>query len=137
MQPFTCIMGKAKQKEDTPLYGVSLQVEAMMQEIVAFVKRKGRYEKVDEAAMMILAAQLDVFFKASRAVSAEGVMVWNDNETRLVPNPKISVMNQAEAYCLKIMKEYGLTAMSRKNLGAVAESIGQSPLEKFMLGGTK
>lgn len=128
-------MAKAKRKEDgAPLYGVSLQVEAMMQEIVAFIKRKGRYEKVDEAAMMILAAQLDVFFKTSRAVSAEGVMVWNSNETVLVPNPKIAVMNQAEVCCLKIMKEYGLTAMSRKGLGVVTESIGQSPLERFMAG---
>ena len=125
-------MGKAKRQEGAPLYGVSLQVEAMMQEIVAFVKGKGRYEKVDETAMMMLAAQLDVFYKAARAVSAEGVMVWNGNETVLIPNPKIAIMNQAEACCLKIMKEYGLTAMSRKSLGTMSENIGTSPLEKFM-----
>lgn len=132
MPIFTCTMGKTKREGSTPLYGVSLQVEAMMQDIVAFVKGKGRYEKVDEAAMMMLAAQLDVFYKASRAVSAEGVMVWNGNETVLIPNPKIAIMNQAEACCLKIMKEYGLTAMSRKSLGAMSESIGASPLERFM-----
>lgn len=127
----TCTMGKDKQ-EPSHIYGVSLQVEALMQDIVAFIKRNNRYEKVDEAAMMMLAAQLDVFFKASKAVSAEGVMVWNDNETKLIPNPKIAVMNQAEVCCLKVMKEYGLTAMSRKGLGAMAESAGLSPLEKFM-----
>ncbi len=132
MPTYTCTMGKAKRQEGAPLYGVSLQVEAMMQEIVAFVKGKGRYEKVDETAMMMLAAQLDVFYKAARAVSAEGVMVWNGNETVLIPNPKIAIMNQAEACCLKIMKEYGLTAMSRKSLGAMSENIGTSPLEKFM-----
>lgn len=124
-------MSKTKQKE-SPVYGVSLHVETLMQDIVSFVKKKGRYEKVDEAAMMMLAAQLDVFYKASKAVSAEGVMVWNDNETKLLPNPKIAVMNQAEACCLKIMKDYGLTAMSRKNLGAMTEDIGSSPLEKFL-----
>ncbi len=134
MPTYTCTMAKDKQKDGAPLYGVSLQAEAMMQEIVAFVKRNGRYEKVDEAAMMILAAQLDVFCKASRAVAAEGVMVWNSNETVLIPNPKIAVMNQAEACCLKIMKEYGLTALSRKNLGAMTESLDRSPLEKFMSG---
>ena len=121
MPTYTCTMGKAKRQEGAPLYGVSLQVEAM-----------GRYEKVDETAMMMLAAQLDVFYKAARAVSAEGVMVWNGNETVLIPNPKIAIMNQAEACCLKIMKEYGLTAMSRKSLGAMSENIGTSPLEKFM-----
>lgn len=128
-------MAKTDSKGNASLYGVSLQVEGMMQEILSLVKRGGRYEKADEAAMMMLAVQLDVFYRMSRAVQAEGVMVWNSDETVLIPNPKIAVMNQAEACCLKIMKEYGLTAMSRKSLGVAQGDGAASPLERFMSGG--
>lgn len=43
-------------------------------------------------------------------------------------------MNQAETYALKIMKEYGLTALARKNLGKMDAAAEESPLEKFISG---
>jgi P27 family predicted phage terminase small subunit len=123
-----------KKKEPAPIYGVSLQVEAAMMEIVAYLKKNKKYEKVDEAAMHILATQLDVFHRLAKEVKAEGPMVWNKNETKLITNPKLFPMNQAETYALKIMKEYGLTALARKNLGKMDAAAEESPLEKFISG---
>lgn len=123
-----------KKTAPAPIYGVSLQVEALMMEIVAYLKKNKKYEKVDEAAMNILATQLDVFFRLSREVKAEGPVIFNQKETKLIVNPKIFPMNQAEAYALKIMKEYGLTALARKNLGKMNAASEESPLEKFISG---
>lgn len=125
---------KEKKTAPAPIYGVSLQVEELMMEIVAYLKKNKKYEKVDEAAMNILATQLDVFFRLSREVKAEGPVIFNQKETKLIVNPKVFPMNQAETYALKIMKEYGLTALARKNLGKMDAAAEESPLEKFISG---
>lgn len=141
MRKYTYIKEDMKEKKTSkkktapaPIYGVSLQVEALMMEIVAYLKKNKKYEKVDEAAMNILATQLDVFFRLSREVKAEGPVIFNQKETKLIVNPKVFPMNQAETYALKIMKEYGLTALARKNLGKMDAASEESPLEKFFSG---
>lgn len=125
---------KDKGKDSQPSWlppGCSKETADAMSAIVAFLKRNGKYESVDDTALAMLARQLDVFQCASAMVSAEGVMVYNAKE-QLIPNPKLAIMNQAEVMCLKILKEYGLTALSRKVLGSMDQSAEPSPLEAFI-----
>lgn len=122
---------KAKPKEGWLPPGCSKETAESMRTIVSFLKRNGKYEAVDDTSLSILARQLDVFQCASAMVSAEGIMIYNSKD-QLIPNPKIAIMNQAEIMCLKILKEYGITAMSRKQLGQMEQSAEPTPLEMFI-----
>ena len=109
--------------------GLCPRTEAYINDVLKYLKDSGRYSSIDNGSLTILARQYDVFLCTSEAVSVEGTMVYNEKE-QLVVNPKISVMNQAEVMCIKVMKEYGLMALSRKSLGT-EEAVQASPLAKF------
>lgn len=109
--------------------GLCSRTEAYINDVLKYLKDSGRYSSIDNGSLTILARQYDVFLCTSEAVSVEGTMVYNEKE-QLVVNPKISVMNQAEVMCIKVMKEYGLMALSRKSLGT-EEAVQASPLAKF------
>jgi P27 family predicted phage terminase small subunit len=124
-------MGKnsIKVRLDLPV-GLEPEVAEYMNSVVDFLKRARILDDIDRASLHILARQLDIFFQAAKHVKGEGMMVKNGRDD-LVPNPKIAIMNQAEVMCLKIMKEYGLVAKSRKEMGK-ASVTEDSPLRMFL-----
>ncbi|SFF96663.1 phage terminase, small subunit, putative, P27 family [Prevotella sp. KH2C16] len=111
--------------------GLSEPVIAYMTDVVGYLEANGKYSRIDDASLHMLARQLDVFYCAAAAVNVEGLMVYDDKQ-KLIANPKIFIMNQAETMCVKVMKEYGLMAKARKELGGMAASMKKSPLEQFM-----
>lgn len=118
-----------KKKDFEMPKGLCPRAEAYINDVLKYLKNSGRYSSIDNGSLTILARQYDIFLCASEAVSVEGTMVYNEKE-QLVVNPKISIMNQAEVMCIKVMKEYGLMALSRKALG-IDEAVQVSPLAAF------
>lgn len=107
------------------------EVGGYIREVVEHLNHTGMMSAIDPLPISILGVQLGIFADAAEGLQAEGMIVDN-GRGKLVPNPRIAVMNQAEVMALKIMKEYGLLPKSRKELGKGAEPKRDSPLGDFL-----
>lgn len=123
---------KKRLNEDDFLDGVCAPVAIFMEDAVAYLKKEGRYADCDYAAMYMLSKQLDTFFRAYDKLVDDGDLT-TDNNGVPIPSVYIKIMNQAETMALRIMKDYGLTSMSRKLLQGKQGKVGQpSPIMEFM-----
>lgn len=123
---------KRKLSEDDFLDGVCAPVAIFMEDAVSYLKKEGRYSDVDYASMYMLSKQLDVFFKAYDRLIDVGDLTTDNNGVD-IPSVYINIMNKAETMALKIMKDYGLTSMSRKLLQGKQGKVPQSsPLVEFL-----
>ncbi|WP_042367547.1 phage terminase small subunit P27 family [Bacteroides neonati] len=103
-----------------------------MEGVLAGLEDTGILETVDTAALDILARNYSMFIKASSQLELEGMTITNQ-QGNLVAHPAIKISKDAQTQALKVMKEFGLTALARKKLPKMEkEKEEDSPFEQFI-----
>jgi phage terminase small subunit len=85
----------------------------------------------DKHTLAVLADQIDLYIKCSKAINKFGVITTFNNGATLGPNPNIPIRNKTISIIIQLMNELGLTPRSRLNAGKVEDN---SPVAKFLKG---
>ena len=88
-------------------------------------------DKVDNAALSMLARNYSTFIKASKQLEKDGLTVISDRGN-LTAHPLIKVAKDAQIQAMKVMVEFGLTAKARTKLSKMEKPEEDSPFEKFI-----
>ncbi len=108
------------------------EARAYIESVLQMLEDNGIIDKVDGAALQMLAYNYSTFIKASKIVEKEGLTVTSDRGN-IAEHPAVKIGRDAQTSALKVMTEFGLTAKSRSKLpkldGANSED---SPLESFI-----
>ena len=108
------------------------EARAYIESVLQMLEDNGLIDKVDGAALQMLAYNYSTFIKAGKIVEKEGLTVTSDRGN-IAEHPAVKIGRDAQTQALKVMTEFGLTAKSRSKLpkldGANSED---SPLESFI-----
>lgn len=102
--------------------------------VLSMLETNGIKDKVDDAALQMLARNYSTFIKASKIIEEEGLTIVSARG-KLCEHPAVKIGKDAQIQAMKIMQEFGLTARSRSKLpklNVVTEE--DSPLEAFIKG---
>ena len=92
----------------------------------------GKWEDVDIAAMEMLRLNLDLMQQAKDTIDKEGLFVSSDRGN-LAAHPAVRMFKEFQSKAVEIMKDYGLTALSRKKLDrGDPPKEDDSPLAEFL-----
>lgn len=95
------------------------------------LESNGVIESVDTAALTMLSRNYSMFIKASKQLEKDGLTVVSDRGN-LSPHPAIKIANDAQTKAMKVMAEFGLTALARTKLPKLQAPEEDSPLVEFM-----
>jgi phage terminase small subunit len=85
----------------------------------------------DKHTLAVLAEQIDLYIKCSKAINQFGIITTFNNGATVGPNPNIPIRNKAITIIIQLMNELGLTPRSRLSAGKVEDN---SPVAKFLKG---
>ena len=110
------------------------EARAYIESVLQMLEDNGIIDKVDDAALQMLAYNYSTFIKASKIVEKEGLTVTSDRGN-IAEHPAVKIGRDAQTSALKVMTEFGLTAKSRSKLPKLSNSgEDESPLESFIKG---
>jgi P27 family predicted phage terminase small subunit len=104
--------------------------KSYMREVLEELENNSVLELVDSAALDILARSYSMYIKANAQLDREGFTLQNV-QGNIVAHPAVKIAKDAQTQAVKIMKEFGLTALSRKKLPKI-EKEEESPFEQFV-----
>ena len=108
------------------------EARAYIESVLQMLEENGIIDKVDGAALQMLAYNYSTFIKASKIVEKEGLTVTSDRGN-IAEHPAVKIGRDAQTSALKVMTEFGLTAKSRSKLPKLDEAKSEdSPLESFI-----
>jgi P27 family predicted phage terminase small subunit len=105
-------MGKEIYKIPTT---ICVKAQLYMKTVLTELKENEILENVDFAALDMLAINYSIFIEATDILNKEGLTVLSDRNN-IAPHPLIKVAKDAQSSCMKVMKDFGLTALSRKKI---------------------
>lgn len=85
----------------------------------------------DQHTLAMLAEQLELFCKCTKALRNTGLISQFNGGKTFGPNPIIGIRDKAYRNAIHLMNELGLTPRSRL---AAGKTEGESPLAKFLAG---
>ena len=101
-----------------------------MQQVIKRLRQRGALERVDEAALLMLARDIDMFIRATKIVAKEGIMLDGKQ------HPAANVAFKAQQQATVVMSKFGLTVKDREAVPKLSgEADKPDPLEAFMMGG--
>ena len=110
------------------------EARAYIESVLQMLEDNGIIDKVDGAALQMLAYNYSTFIKASKIVEKEGLTVTSDRGN-IAEHPAVKIGRDAQTSALKVMTEFGLTDKSRSKLPQLSNSgEDESPLESFIKG---
>ena len=110
------------------------EARAYIESVLQMLEDNGIIDKVDGAALQMLAYNYSTFIKAGKIVEKEGLTVTSDRGN-IAEHPAVKIGRDAQTSALKVMSEFGLTAKSRSKLPKLSNSgEDESPLESFIKG---
>ena len=124
-------MGRKKNSNIAVPASISLPVQAYVKDVEQALKDNGKWKETDQAVLYMLAVQMDIFIRASHALTCGEDLLVMDGREELVINNKITITNKAQKLILDIMDRFALTPLARKQLGLL-EPVKDSPLAKFL-----
>ena len=83
-----------------------------MENVLQNLEDNGVLENVDSAALTMLARNYSMFIKASNQLEKDGLTVLSDRG-KIAPHPAIKIAKDAQTQAMKVMAEFGLTAIAR------------------------
>lgn len=107
------------------------EAKAYIQNVIEKLEETGIMDKVDNAALSMLARNYSTFIKASKQLEKDGLTVISDRGN-LTAHPLIKVAKDAQIQAMKVMVEFGLTAKARTKLSKMEKPEEDSPFEKFI-----
>ena len=109
---------------------IESEAKKYITDVCDMLESNGLMEKVDTAALTMLARNYSMFIKASKQLEKDGLTVVSDRGN-LAPHPAIKIAKDAQTQAMKVMAEFGLTAKARTKLPNL-DSPTESPLEAFV-----
>lgn len=110
---------------------IEQEAKDYMQDVMDMLESNGVIESVDTAALTMLSRNYSMFIKASKQLEKDGLTVVSDRGN-LSPHPAIKIANDAQTKAMKVMAEFGLTALARTKLPKLQAPEEDSPLVEFM-----
>lgn len=108
------------------------EAKAYIESVLQMLKNNGIIDKVDDAALQMLAYNYSTFIKASKIIEKDGLTVTSDRGN-IAEHPAVKIGRDAQTQALKLMTEFGLTAKSRSKLPKLSNADDEeSPLESFI-----
>ena len=95
------------------------------------LKESNQLDKIDDAALNMLAVNYSLFLDANKAISEKG-LTSKGSRGNDIPNPAIKIANDAEVQCIKLMEKFGLTPRDRQKMKMLDSEDELSPLETFV-----
>lgn len=106
------------------------EATAYMQQVIKRLRQRGALERVDEAALLMLARDIDIFIRATKQVAKDGIMLQN------AIHPAVNIAFKAQVQAANVMSKFGLTVKDREAVPKLSgEADKPDPLEAFMMGG--
>ena len=110
---------------------IEREASKYIKEVISLLEEKELLANVDNAALMMLARNLDMFIKASKQINRDGLMIAVKDV--LIAHPLIKVARDAQVQAVKIMTEFGLTAKARTKLEKIIpQKEEDSPFDRFI-----
>lgn len=101
-------------------------------DVCDMLESNGVMERVDTAALTMLARNYSTFIKASKQLEKDGLTVVSDRGN-IAAHPAIKIAKDAQTQAMKVMAEFGLTAKARTKLPKLeANNTPDTPLVEFM-----
>ena len=111
---------------------LELEAKTYIESVLQMLKNNGIIDKVDDAALQMLAYNYSTFIKASKIIEKDGLTVRSDRGN-IAEHPAVKIGRDAQTQALKLMTEFGLTAKSRSKMPKLSGSDEEeSPLESFI-----
>lgn len=108
------------------------EAKSYMEEVLRMLEDNGIIEKVDDAALQMLAYNYSTFIKANKIIEKEGLTVRSDRGN-IAEHPAVKIGRDAQTQAMRVMTEFGLTAKSRSKLPQLEDATSEdSPLEAFI-----
>lgn len=97
------------------------------------IEASGKWKDSDIIAMDMMAADLEMWYRANDEVKKYGITIASDRGNRS-KNPAIDVANISLRRVISMMGDYGLTALARKRLErGESKDDDKSPLADFLM----
>lgn len=110
------------------------EAKAYIESVLQMLETNGIKDKVDDAALQMLARNYSTFIKASKIIEKDGLTVTSDRGN-IAEHPAVKIGRDAQIQAMKVMQEFGLTAKSRSKLPKLnVANEEESPLEAFIKG---
>ena len=110
---------------------IEKEAKEYIEDVLDMLESNGVIENVDTAALTMLSRNYSMFIKASKQLEKDGLTVVSDRGN-LSPHPAIKIANDAQTKAMKVMAEFGLTALARTKLPKLKAPEEDSPLVSFM-----
>lgn len=108
------------------------EAKTYIESVLQMLENNGIIDKVDDAALQMLAYNYSTFIKASKIIEKDGLTVTSDRGN-IAEHPAVKIGRDAQTQALKLMTEFGLTAKSRSKMPKLNNADGEeSPLESFI-----
>lgn len=103
-----------------------------MNEILLVLKEMGLLESINTASLDMLAQSYSMFITATQTLITEGLTIIN-KQGNIVPHPAVKIAKDSQIQAINIMRELGLTPLSKKKLSTKEQSDDkESPFEQFI-----
>lgn len=103
-----------------------------MNEILLVLKEMGLLESINTASLDMLAQSYSMFITATQTLRTDGMTIIN-KQGNIVPHPAVKIAKDSQIQAINIMRELGLTPLSKKKLLTKEQSDDkESPFEQFI-----
>ncbi len=123
----------SKKSKNTMMLPESLapETERFIKAIINDLKAKERLDKIDNAALYILAQACNTYMEANQILKDEGLIFISDRQNKSI-HPAFKIARDSEKTILAIIGEYGGTLRSRQKLKELDTMVEDSPLAEFL-----
>lgn len=108
------------------------ETKKFMKTVIDELTEKKMLSEIDLGCLLMMAENYNIFLKSMEELN-KGSLTFLSDRGNVSPNPLLRIAKDAESVYLQIMKEFGLSPLSRNKLSDDSKDSGEvSPLEQFI-----
>lgn len=108
------------------------ETKKFMKTVIDELTEKKMLSEIDSGCLLMMAENYNIFLKSMEELN-KGSLTFLSDRGNVSPNPLLRIAKDAESVYLQIMKEFGLSPLSRNKLSDDSTDSGEvSPLEQFI-----
>lgn len=108
------------------------ETKKFMKTVIDELTEKKMLSEIDSGCLLMMAENYNIFLKSMEELN-KGSLTFLSDRGNVSPNPLLRIAKDAESVYLQIMKEFGLSPLSRNKLSDDSKDSGEvSPLEQFI-----
>ena len=108
------------------------ETKKFMKTVIDELTEKKMLSEIDSGCLLMLAENYNIFLKSMEELN-KGSLTFLSDRGNVSPNPLLRIAKDAESVYLQIIKEFGLSPLSRNKLSDDSKDSGEvSPLEQFI-----